>query len=118
MPTIVESKKFSCTKLGANANKFWNVTLYDNGDVMSEWGRQGNSSQSKTWPGVGRSFMEKKIAEKNKKGCHENQVVDGSGSITVSASKVAIFPGKPERIIFHFYAAGNEFVHRVIIRQR
>ena len=50
MPGIEESKKFSCTKLGANANKFWNVTLYDNGDVMSEWGRQGKNSQSKTWP--------------------------------------------------------------------
>ena len=39
MPAVLEHKKFSCTKLGPNANKFWNVTLYDNDDVMSEWGR-------------------------------------------------------------------------------
>ena len=90
MPTaIVEHRKFSCTKLGNNNNKFWNVTLYNNGDVMSEWGRQGKNSQSKTWPGAGRSFMEKKISEKNKKGYHENQVVEGTGEVKVSGVKVA-----------------------------
>jgi poly [ADP-ribose] polymerase len=87
--TVVEHRKFSCTKLGNNNNKYWNVTLYDNGDVMSEWGRQGKTKQSKTWPGVGRSFMEKKIAEKDKKGYHENKVVEGTGSLKVSAHKVA-----------------------------
>ena len=89
MATVTEHKKFSCTKLGNNNNKYWNVTLYDNGDVMSEWGRQGKTKQSKTWDGVGRSFMEKKIAEKNKKGYHENQTVEGSGDIKISAGKVA-----------------------------
>lgn len=86
---VIEHKKFSCTKLGKNANKFWNVTLYDNDDVMSEWGRQGSTQQSKTWYGVGRPFMNKKIAEKGKKGYHENQVVEGVGDIKVSAQKVA-----------------------------
>jgi len=87
--TIVEHRKFSCTKLGNNNNKYWNVTLYDNGDVMSEWGRQGKTKQSKTWPGVGRSFMDKKISEKHKKGYHENQVVEGTGEIKSSSHKVA-----------------------------
>ncbi len=89
MPAIVEHKKFSCTKLGKNANKYWNVTLYDNDDVMSEWGRQGKTKQSKTWHGVGRSFMDKKISEKGKKGYHENKVVEGTGSIKVSSQNVA-----------------------------
>lgn len=88
MSAIVEHKKFSCTKLGNNNNKYWNVTLYDNDDVMSEWGRQGKTKQSKTWPGVGRSFMDKKIAEKGKKGYHENQVVEGTGEIKTSARAV------------------------------
>ena len=89
MANIIECKKFSCTKLGSNANKFWNVTLYDNDDVMSEWGRQGKTPQSKTWCGVGRSFMDKKISEKNKKGYHENQVVEGTGEVSISANRVA-----------------------------
>lgn len=89
MANIVEHKKFSLTDLGNNNNKFWNVTLYDNDDVMSEWGRQGKTKQSKTWHGVGRSFMDKKIGEKGKKGYHENKVVEGTGEIQISAGSVA-----------------------------
>lgn len=89
MAAIVEHRKFSCTKLGNNNNKFWNVTLYDNGDVMSEWGRQGKNKQSKTWPCAGKSFMEKKIYEKEKKGYYENEVVEGTGEVKNSAKSVA-----------------------------
>ena len=39
MANILEHKKFSLTNLGVNSNKFWNVTLFDNGDVHSQWGR-------------------------------------------------------------------------------
>lgn len=81
MGNVVDEKKFSLTNLGNNNNKYWNVTLYDDGDVMSEWGRQGKTSQSKTWSGVGRSFMDKKIREKEKKGYRENLTVEGSGSV-------------------------------------
>ena len=73
MATVIDHKKFNCIKLNDNVDKFWEITLYDNDDVMSEWGRQGKNPQSKTWPGVGRSFMEKKISEKNKKGYVENK---------------------------------------------
>lgn len=88
MPTVIEHKKFSLTNLGNNNNKYWNVTLYDNDDVMSEWGRQGHSAstQSKTWYGVGRSFMETKIRTKEKKGYIENEVVEGSGTVTATTT--------------------------------
>lgn len=88
--TVVEHKKFSCTNLGKNNNKYWNVTLYDNGDVFSEWGRQGHSArtQSKTWPGAGRSFMDKKIREKEKKGYRENKVAEGTGTVEATTRKV------------------------------
>jgi len=91
MSTVVEHRKYSLTNLGANSNKYWNVTLYDNDDVMSEWGRQGHStaSQSKTWPGQGRYLMEKKIGEKEKKGYRENKVVEGTGEVVISAATVA-----------------------------
>ena len=89
MANVVEHRKFSCTNLGNNNNKFWNVTLYDNGDVRSEFGRQGDSGQTKVWPGAGRSHMESKIHEKEKKGYHENQVIEGVGTTTVSAKTVA-----------------------------
>lgn len=88
MPTVVEHKKYSLTNLGNNNNKYWNVTLYDNDDVMSEWGRQGHSAstQSKTWHGEGRSFMETKIREKERKGYLENKVVEGSGTMEATTT--------------------------------
>jgi len=89
MPTIVEHRKFSLTDLSNNNNKYWNITLFDNDDVMSEWGRQGKTSQSKTWSGVGSSFMDKKIAAKDKKGYRENKVLEGVGEIKTSGTSVA-----------------------------
>jgi len=89
MSAVIEHKKYSLTNLGNNANKFWNVTLYDDGTVMSEWGRQGKTQQSKTWPGVGHSFMDKKICEKEKKGYRENKVIEGTGEISSSSAAVA-----------------------------
>lgn len=85
MPNIIEHKKYSLTDLEKNANKYWNVTLYDNGDVISVWGRQGKGEQSKTWNGAGRSFMEKKIREKEKKGYRENLTVESSSTATVKS---------------------------------
>jgi len=87
MPNILEHKKFSLTNLGVNSNKFWNVTLFDNDDVHSQWGRQGDGQkggQQKTWNNVGKSFMEKKIKEKEKKGYRENKTIESSGSISTS----------------------------------
>ena len=93
MAAIVEHRKFSLTNLGNNNNKFWNVTLFDDDDVTSVWGRQGDgdkAGQTKTWPGVGRSFMESKIRSKEKKGYRENKT---AGSIeTVSTTSTVASP--------------------------
>ena len=88
MANAIEHKKFSLTELGSNKNKFWNVTLFDNDDVHSQWGRQGDgnkSGQQKTWSSVGKSFMLKKIREKEKKGYRENKTIESSGSISASS---------------------------------
>ena len=51
-----------------NNNKFWRGTEFDNGDVLCEWGRVGDSGQSKIFPGVGGSFLDKKVREKKTSG--------------------------------------------------
>lgn len=89
MATEVEHRKFSLTNLGNNNNKFWNVTLFDNGDVTSVWGRQGDPGQTKTWHGAGKSFMESKIREKTKKGYRENQTIESTDPSTPSVNRVA-----------------------------
>jgi poly [ADP-ribose] polymerase len=91
MANVVEHRKYSLTNLGNNNNKFWNVTLFDNDDVHSEWGRQGDgqkSGQQKTWHGVGRSFMTKKIREKEKKGYRENLTVETEDNSPTATANV------------------------------
>jgi len=116
MPTVVEHKKFSLTNLGNNANKYWNVTLYDNDDVMSEWGRQGHSAstQSKTWYGEGRSFMETKIRTKKKKGYIENEVVEGSGTVTGAATTASVRNGDIKAIARKQIKHSNPLVQKLV----
>lgn len=71
MATVIEERRFSLTNIDGRNNKFWNVKLYDNGDVECHWGSQGATGQSKNFPGAGRSLMEKKIREKTSAG-HKN----------------------------------------------
>jgi poly [ADP-ribose] polymerase len=85
MATVVEHRKFSLTCLDNNNNKFWNVTLFDNGDVMSEWGRQGDLPRETLWEGKGRSFMMTKIRQKEKKGYRENKTADSIETVPTTS---------------------------------
>jgi len=77
---------------GTQHNKVWFGELYDNGDVITRWGRIRNnledSLQSKTFPGVGEGFLLKKKAEKmsGKKGYTEFKGIEASSS-TVSPTR-------------------------------
>ncbi len=65
MPTIVRQEKYIKSDcVTNNNNKWWTITLFDNDDVLTEWGRVGNAGQSKTFPSAGVSFLEKKCREK------------------------------------------------------
>jgi len=91
---IVESRKFSLFNAEERNNKFWNITLFDNGDVEVHYGSQGNSGQRKTHHGVGRTFFEKKIRDKTKSshegGAYvENKVLDTVQSSSSSAAVVS-----------------------------
>lgn len=86
MPTVISKRKFVCVNLRENNNKYWDVTLFDNDDVLTEWGRVGYgetngvhlSTQSKTHSGVGQRFVDKKIDEKYAKGYKEIDAIDAS----------------------------------------
>jgi len=46
--TVIEHKKCICVEFGdTNNNKVWQYTKFDNGEVLTEWGRVGKSLQSK-----------------------------------------------------------------------
>lgn len=66
MATIVEKIHLVKSDPEKNNNKFWIGELYDNGDVNTRWGRVGDTGQSKMYPSVGQSFLEKKVKSKKK----------------------------------------------------
>lgn len=71
MSKIIEKVKLICSDVASNANKVWIGELYDNGDVITRWGRIRDNSgsienqlDSKTFPGAGETFLRKKEHEK------------------------------------------------------
>ena len=64
MATVVRQEKYIKSDVNNNNNKFWYISLYDNGDVLTEWGRVGDTGQSKSFPNAGVAFLEKKCREK------------------------------------------------------
>lgn len=83
MATVVQKINLVKSDLKQNNNKFWRGTLYDNGDVLCEWGRVGDAGQSKTFPGAGVEFLMKKVNEKKRDGRNgeiayrEREFIDG-----------------------------------------
>ena len=75
MSAITEQRMFVLTDAGNNNNKFWEATLYDNGDCLCRWGRVGADGQSKTFNGIGKHGLESKVREKTGKGYREIAVV-------------------------------------------
>jgi len=66
---IIEKWCGICANIAGNNNKFWEIELHDNSDVITKWGRvaeEGNS-QSKVFGGQGKGFFDKKIHEKKNK---------------------------------------------------
>lgn len=66
MAKLIQKVTLVCSEIksGVQHNKVWYGELYDNDDVITRWGRVGYDLQSKTFPGVGESFLLKKKAEK------------------------------------------------------
>jgi poly [ADP-ribose] polymerase len=95
MSTLVKERRFSLTDQseGNNNHKFWNVEIYDDGQYICRWGRQGDNGQSKTFQkgslSVAESEVEKKIRGKERKGYSENEFVDSATTSNISVKSVA-----------------------------
>lgn len=50
MANLIREEKFIKSDIKNNNNKWWNIEVYDNGDVITRWGRVGETGQSKTFP--------------------------------------------------------------------
>lgn len=89
---VVKCAKYISTEVDANKNRFWYGYLNDDSTVKVEWGRVGNSSQSKVhdFPSqdAAQRFFEGKCREKEgpKKGYRKLNVID---NVAVTSSPSA-----------------------------
>ena len=66
MSDIVEKVSLIQVNIENNNNKVWYGTLYDNGDVLLQWGRVGKKINEKLKEGAGESFLRSKERAKRK----------------------------------------------------
>lgn len=66
---ITEKWRGICANIAGNNNKFWEIELHDNSDVITRWGRisEEGKAQQKTFSGAGKGFFDTKIREKMNK---------------------------------------------------
>lgn len=75
-----------------NNNKFWKGTLFQNTDVLCEWGRIGDVGQSKLFPAAGEAFLDRKVREKKSGGKNDEiayreiEIIDDSSVPTITNS--------------------------------
>lgn len=85
MANITRQVKLIFAEAETNNNKVWIGTLFDNGDVRTEWGRVGKSLQSKDFPSKGSYYLDQKKAEKIKKGYTELHTVAEGTEVKANA---------------------------------
>jgi len=92
MANIIEHKKCICVEFGdTNNNKVWQYTIYNDGTALTEWGRVGNSLQSKmTTEAKALKKMSEKTNPNNKpdKSYTEVKAVETGSSINSSSNNV------------------------------
>ena len=81
-----------------NNNKFWKGTVYSDGTVLCQWGRVGDTGQSKTFNegsvAAAERFLDKKANEKKRDGRNgeiayrEIDVIDGGSQPSAPSAKV------------------------------
>lgn len=90
MPNIREIK-MSLSDVGANNNKYWSGIVTDSNEVLLEWGRIGDTLQSKRKSFdseySANSFLDGKVKEKKRKGYTELNILSGSGTVVVNHDK-------------------------------
>ncbi len=82
-----EKVKLVFSDLKNNSYKYWQAELQDNGNMIAEYGVVGaKNPQTNDYGCVGRSFFEKKIREKEKKGYSRAKVLM-EGTVTAPVNK-------------------------------
>ena len=65
---VVKEARYILTNIENNNNKFWNITLFDDGSCETRWGRVGEDGQRKVFSGYTEAQFDSKCREKQAKG--------------------------------------------------
>jgi poly [ADP-ribose] polymerase len=68
MPKLLHENRYILTNIQNNNNKWWNAQLYDDGTVVTEWGRIGEVGRSKTFPSAGEHSFLLRCQDKERSG--------------------------------------------------
>jgi poly [ADP-ribose] polymerase len=99
MATMVREEKYIKSDLRNNNNKFWTIQVYDDGEVITLYGRVGDKGQSRTKNfgsvSSAEAFADKKVKEKLRAGRNGEiayrplKVVEGTEGVKQQVQKVA-----------------------------
>ena len=89
--TIIKSKNYILSELATNRNKFYNLALHDDGNVISRYGRVGDAGQEAVL-GQGEPLFDAKCREKEKKGYTEQKTLQSALAQGGSARSSAVLP--------------------------
>jgi len=98
MSTIIREAKYIKSDIRNNNNKFWYITLFDNNSITTQYGRVGDSGQSRTKDFSSQmaasSFFDKKCKEKERNGRNGEiayrplNVIEGAGVVKTPSKNV------------------------------
>lgn len=123
--TVLEKVQLICVEQGktakeayANHNKFWNATLHDDHSVFVEWGRVGKTAQSQTksfnGESAARTFIEKKMREKDKKGYEKCDIVSDAPVVSSGSTSKAVNSSELNKIAKQQIKHTNPVVAKLI----
>lgn len=99
---IAKEKRYILADLKTNQNKWWQVELYDDGRVISRWGRVGDEGCEK-YLGDGEALFQTKCREKERKGYVEQRTLSSIGT----SQSQALPPNNLERVATEQIAANS-----------
>ncbi|MFX4300137.1 WGR domain-containing protein [Pseudosulfitobacter pseudonitzschiae] len=86
--SAAETRMYILTDTNANNNKFWEVSISENGQVNSRNGRVGSKGQSRSL-GQGEALFNRKVREKERKGYVQVEIIGAPTGGNLDAKAIA-----------------------------
>ena len=102
MLTLIQENRYILANVESNNNKWWTAQLYEDGTVVTEWGRVGETGRSKEFPSAGADDFRSRCRQKESSGYRALRVAQNGASARIpkfAITQIAqeqIAPSEPE----------------------